>query len=76
MVRQLTGRIISLQEDRFRLATDDGQVVLLTLAPSAGQDATTLADWQRRGVRLDVRLSGEPNLAGGVARLLQEAAGA
>jgi hypothetical protein len=69
---RITGRILALQEQRFRLATDDGQVVLLTLAAEARADAATLADWQRRGTHLEVQVSGEPNVAGGVARLVQQ----
>jgi hypothetical protein len=69
---RITGRIVALQEQRFRLATDDGQVVLLTLGAEARPDAATLAVWQRRGAHLEVQVSGEPNVAGGVARLMQE----
>jgi hypothetical protein len=68
---QAVGRIISVQEQRFRLLTDDGQVYLLTVSPSAMVDNAELADLHRRQARVEVEFQGQPNLAGGVARKLR-----
>lgn len=61
------GRIIAVQEQRFKLLTDTGQVLLLTLdrrAPLEARDLCRMRD-QRTPVQVDVR--GEPNETGGVA---------
>jgi hypothetical protein len=71
--RLLTGRIVALQEQRFRLASDSGQVYLLTLGRHAPLDAETLADLHARGARVSVAFRGEPNLADGVAYMVAEA---
>jgi hypothetical protein len=68
----VTGRIIAVQEQRFRLLTDTGQVYLLTLASDTVPDASTLGELQRRGAHLAVRFEGEPNLAGGTALEIRE----
>jgi hypothetical protein len=67
------GRIIAVQEQRFRLLTDGGQTYLLTLARGAPLDAQELSELRRAAARVVVDYSGEPNLAGGVARSVQRA---
>jgi hypothetical protein len=69
---EVTGRIIAVQEQRFRLLTDTGQVYLLTLGGQAGANADTLAHFQHDRTHLAVRFSGQPNLAGGVALQVRE----
>ena len=69
---QTSGRIVSVQEQRFRLATDDGQVYLLTLGRDAPLDAATLAELHGRSAHLTVSFSGSPNLSGGVAHAVTE----
>jgi hypothetical protein len=69
---QITGRIVAIQEQRFRLLTDAGQVYLLTLGRHAPLDATTLGELHDRCARVTVEFSGEPNLTGGVAYDLRE----
>jgi hypothetical protein len=64
---QVTGRIIAVQESRFRLATQQGQVYLLTLAPTAPLDAAALQRLQQQRAQVSVEFEGEPNLLGGVA---------
>ena len=41
---EVAGHIIALQEDRFRLLTETGQVYLLTLASLAGGVATEIRE--------------------------------
>ena len=67
---QVVGRIIALQEQRFRLLTDAGQVYALTLARGARLDASALSLLHADRARVTVDFSGEPNLSGGVARNL------
>jgi hypothetical protein len=65
---QVVGRIIALQEQRFRLLTDAGQVYVLTLARDARLDASALSAFHAKQARVTVDFSGEPNVSGGVAR--------
>jgi hypothetical protein len=65
---QVGGRIIAVQEQRFRLRTNEGQVYLLTLAATARLDASDLARLQIEERQLSIQFDGEPNLKGGVAR--------
>lgn len=69
---ETSGRIVALQEQRFRLRTDDGQVYLLTLPANAHIDTRALADFQHRQAHLVVRFTGQPNLTGAVVRELHE----
>ena len=68
-----SGRILSVQERRFRLLTTEGQVYLLTLARSAPLDESLLCDWRDTRATLEVQFSGEPNLVGGVAHAVHPA---
>ena len=70
-VMQAVGRIVAVQEQRFRLATDEGQVYLLTLARGAPLDGESLRDLHRQQARVTVAFSGEPNVLGGVAHKLR-----
>jgi hypothetical protein len=65
---QQRGRIIAVQEQRFRFQTDSGQVLQLTLARGAPLDGADLLRLQARNVELLVDVTGKPNLTGGVAR--------
>jgi hypothetical protein len=64
------GRLIQVQEQRFRLALDDGPVYLLTLAHDAVAD---LQDLLRSGQRVVVEYEGEPGLSSGVAHAVRPA---
>jgi hypothetical protein len=61
------GRILLVQESRFRLLTGDGRGLLLTLAHNANVDADDLHRFHREDALLAVHYTGEPNLASGVA---------
>ena len=70
-----TGRIIAVQEQRFRLLTVHGQGLLLTLAHNAGAEMQTLRQMQTSGAWVEVEYSGAPNLASGVAHRVTSVAG-
>ncbi len=59
------GTIVAVQEDRFRLVTEAGETLLLTLA--RGGRTSRLVRWQAAGLRVNVAFSGEPNLVSGIA---------
>ncbi len=61
--RWATGRLAAVQEHRFRLTTDRGQSLLLTLSHGDGTDMETLNRWQADGTRVGVEYEGEPGLA-------------
>lgn len=61
------GQIIAVQEQRFRLVTDDGRGLLLTLHNRAHTPADLLT-LQQSGERVQVTYEGEPGLTSGVAR--------
>ena len=71
----ISGRIVAVQEQRFRLLTDTGQVYLLRLGRHAPVDASTLAELHRRGAQVTVEYTGEPNLNTGVAHALHQNGG-
>jgi hypothetical protein len=64
------GRLIQVQEQRFRLALDDGPAYLLTLAHDARADLQALL---RSGTRVVVEYEGEPGLSSGVAHRVRPA---
>ena len=68
---QVTGRILSVQEDRFRIMTDDGETLLLTLAKYTLVGMRDLQRWHAENRRLRVEYTGTPNLASGIAWLME-----
>jgi hypothetical protein len=69
---EVSGRIVAVQEQRFRLLTDSGQVYLLTLAANGQLDAPMLADFRKRQTHLVVHFTGEPNLTGAIVRDIRQ----
>ena len=69
--RRTAGRIIAVQEQRFRLQTESGQGLLLTLAVNANVDGQDLDRLRAAQTRIVVEYSGEPNLATGVAHRIR-----
>jgi hypothetical protein len=61
------GKIAVVDEQRFRLVTDNGQTLLLTLAEKASLDGKDLQRLHRAGVPVEVEYTGDPNLDSGVA---------
>jgi hypothetical protein len=73
MQKFATGHIIAVQEQRFRLVNQTGQVLLLTLANHAKQSDADLHRWQEEGAVVTVAYTGEPNLDSGVAHSVKPA---
>jgi hypothetical protein len=69
----ISGHIVSVQEQRFRVQTETGQVYLLTLGRGARVDEAGLAELQRQRALVTVAYTGEPNLASGVAQDVRRA---
>ncbi len=67
--RTARGTITVVQEERFRLVTDDGQGLLLTCR--SGLDGRDLCRWHANQTHLVVEYEGEPNLVSGVARSIR-----
>jgi hypothetical protein len=67
----VSGRIVAVQEQRFRLASDSGQVYLLTLGRDVQLDAAELNHLKDTAAHVAVDYTGEPNLADGVAHSLR-----
>ncbi len=66
-----TGYIIAVQEERFRLMTDSGDTLLLTLPNLARVSVPDLQRWHMDAARVRVAFEGSPNLVSGVARSIQ-----
>ncbi len=62
------GYITVVQEQRFRLVTDSGQGLLLTLAHDASLDSSDLQRFHDADLHVLVEYEGESNLESGVAR--------
>lgn len=70
-IQIVIGRVIAVQEQRFRLATADGKNVLLTLATHARVGGSDLARYRDQGRLVRVEFTGEPGLASGSARRIE-----
>ena len=64
----ITGRIIVVQETRFRLVTEDGRGFLFTLARNANVDTTELRRLHARDTPVRVSYEGVPGLDSCVAK--------
>ncbi len=67
-LKRVTGYITALQEQRFRLTTDDGAHLLLTLAKNAHVSYGNLHLLHVANAHVRVEYTGESNLASGAAR--------
>lgn len=66
-VKRLIGRIILVQEDRFRLVGRTGRGYLFSMSHKARAGGRDLQQWHRANLHVLVRFSGEPNLNNGIA---------
>ncbi len=66
-LHSIRGLILAVQEERFRLLSQDGQGYLLTLAKHASTGLRELDYWRESGALVKVEYSGQPNLDTGVA---------
>ncbi len=67
-MKTITGHVTVVQEQRFRLETDDGRNFLLN---GGKGDTDLLCDLMRRRARVVVEYDGEPNLTSGVVRRIE-----
>lgn len=69
--RTVQGRITVVQEQRFRLVTEDGHGLLFTLGNSLRYGAEDLRRFHAAQTPVVVEYSGEPNLQSGVAHVVR-----
>ncbi len=69
--RKLKGRIILVQEDRFRMVADTGQGYLFTLSHKAEVGQEDLLRFRDADAEVTVEYEGEPNVASGVAHAVE-----
>ncbi len=69
---EVTGHILMVQEERFRLMTDAGETLLLTLPTFGRSSPADLKRWHTQNTHVRVTYAGAPNLVSGVARSIQE----
>ncbi len=65
------GYITIVQELRFRMMTDTGQSLLLTLANNANADYNDLCRLLEQHAHVAVGYTGEPNMASGIAHAVR-----
>ncbi len=68
---QVTGRIVAVQEERFRLMTEDGRTLLLTLPTFSRVGPDDLKRWHESQRRVRASYTGEPNVVSGVVRSIK-----
>ncbi len=68
---QVAGHILMVQEERFRLMTDAGETLLLTVPTFARFGPADLKRWHAQNAHLRVTYAGAPNLVSGVARSVE-----
>ncbi len=69
--RVLRGRVILVQEDRFRVVGNAGKGYLFTLSNKAGINQEDLERFRDANVEVVIEYEGEPNLVNGIARLVE-----
>ncbi len=65
--KKITGRIITVQEERFRMLDDVGRSYLLDLSHRAAVTSDELREWNNAKTRLVVEYEGEPETDSGIA---------
>lgn len=68
-----SGTIIGVQEMRFRLFTDEGKGLLLTLGHNSSISIDDLKNWHRTNARVVVIYDGEPNFKSAVVHTVRPA---
>lgn len=66
--KQIRGRIVIIQEDRFRLVDTTGRGYLFSLPHSTDTSPADLQRWHDAGVGVMVAYTGEPGFSTGIAR--------
>ncbi len=67
----VTGRVVVVQESRFRLITDGGQAKLFLLAPDAPLEPEDLPPLQHQQTKVRVTYDDAPGLVAGLARQME-----
>jgi hypothetical protein len=67
-VKRLRGRILVVQEDRFRLVSAFGKGYLLTLSHQTKVSEQDLQNWHKADCEVIVEYDGLPNLASGMVQ--------
>jgi hypothetical protein len=73
--KQVVGRIVVVQEDRFRLVEDVGRSGLFTLHHTCGIGIEDLQRWRQADVRVRVGYTGESHIATGVTHSIAPVGG-
>lgn len=71
--KKVAGRVIVIQEERFKLKTDAGDVLLLRLSRSANVDPLELCGFHENDEHVEVEYVGDSNLTNAVARKVRPA---
>jgi hypothetical protein len=69
--RHLTGRITVVQEERFRLTTEDGRSFLFVLDRKSRVPISAVRRLQKTQSQVRVEYSGELNTGSGIAQVVQ-----
>ena len=69
--KSVQGYILAVQEGRFRMTTDEGVGLLLTLGRSAGREIHELELFQEDHLRVVVEYTGEPGFEDGIAHRVE-----
>ncbi len=70
-IQSVKGRILLIQEERFRLLAERGQSLLFTLAHNASPDVSELEKWHQADIPVLVEFEGEPGLESCVAHTVR-----
>lgn len=69
--KHIRGRIVLIQEGRFRLVDMTGRGYLFSLSHSTTANPTDLRRWHDADVEVMVAYKGEPGLATGIAQQVE-----
>jgi hypothetical protein len=70
-MHSVRGRVIAVQEGRFRLATDDGRVLPFVLSHKASAEPQDLPPLAARPVRVLISYSESPHLIADIAHRVE-----
>lgn len=73
-IQSITGTLIAIQEERFRLETENGEVYLLTIANRAPVDYRQMVEWYQNNVPVTAQFQGESNTVTGIVHIVRPAA--
>ena len=70
-LKEITGRIILVQEERFRMVDDSGRGYLFDLSHSSRTRSEDLVNWKNRNTQVFVEFEGTPNFSSGIAHRIE-----